>query len=92
MEKRARYVSLLVTNTPISKFYSRTSESQISSLGSGPSASLSSENPRCIWLFNCYCRGPEYGDMVGCDNPSCSHEWFHLSYLKLVSQPKSKYW
>ena len=32
----------------------------------------------------CYCQGLEYGDMVGCDNPSCPHEWFHLSCLKLV--------
>ena len=73
----------------IGKFYSRTSESQVPSQSSGPSASLSSgETDGCSAKTYCYCSGPEYGDMVGCDNPS----WFHLSCLKLVSQPKSKYW
>ena len=40
----------------------------------------------------CYCHSPEYGEMVGCDNPSCKHEWFHLGCLKLDCQPTSKYW
>ena len=35
----------------------------------------------------CYCQGPEEGDMVGCDNPSCEYEWFHLCCLKLASLP-----
>ena len=26
----------------------------------------------------CYCQGPEEGEMVGCDNPDCKYEWFHL--------------
>ena len=40
----------------------------------------------------CYCQGPGEGDMVGCDNPSCAYEWFHLRCLKLVSLPTSKHW
>lgn len=40
----------------------------------------------------CYCQRPEEGDMVGCDNPNCSHQWFHLSCLKLNSLPQCKYW
>ena len=40
----------------------------------------------------CYCQGPEEGDMVGCDNPSCTFQWFHLKCLKLKSLPQSKLW
>ena len=28
--------------------------------------------------------------MVGCDNPSCKYQWFHLNCLGLKSGPKSK--
>ena len=91
----------------IGKFYSRTSElvsvTQTPS-PSGPSCSVPLSEPGPSSSVPsvktdgdsaktyCYCQGPEYGDMVGCDNPSCLHEWFHLSCLKLVCQPKSKYW
>ncbi|KAI9224179.1 hypothetical protein BC828DRAFT_331977, partial [Blastocladiella britannica] len=27
----------------------------------------------------CYCHQPSYGSMIGCDNPSCTTEWFHFS-------------
>ena len=40
----------------------------------------------------CYCRGPDIGDMVGCDNAECSYKWFHLSCLKLQTFPKSSIW
>ena len=40
----------------------------------------------------CYCQRPEEGDMIGCDNPTCSYQWFHLSCLKLNSLPKCKHW
>ena len=40
----------------------------------------------------CYCQGPEEGDMVGCDNNSCTYQWFHLHCLKLKSHPQSKFW
>ncbi len=40
----------------------------------------------------CYCRGPEEGEMVGCDNPKCLYQWFHLECIGLKSLPQSKYW
>ena len=86
----------------IGKFYSRTSElvsvTQTPS-PSGPSCSVPLSEPGPSSSVPsvktdgdsaktyCYCQGPEYGDMVGCDNPSCLHEWFHLSCLKLVVNP-----
>ena len=34
-----------------------------------------------VW---CFCKqGKSYGDMIGCDNPQCAIQWFHLSCLKL---------
>ena len=40
----------------------------------------------------CYCKGPDEGDMVGCDNPDCSYQWFHLACLKSEKPPSTKYW
>ena len=45
----------------------------------------------CTEVF-CYCRGPEAGDMVGCDNKECMYKWFHLSCLNFKTFPKSKMW
>ena len=38
----------------------------------------------------CYCRRPEDGTMIGCDNPDCPIEWFHVECLKLPPKGKSK--
>ena len=91
----------------IGKFYSRTSElvsvpqtpppsgtlCPVSLSEPGPSSSVpSNEIDGDSTKTYCYCRGLEYGDMIGCDNPRCLHQWFHLSCLKLVCPPKSKYW
>ena len=38
----------------------------------------------------CYCRCSAYGEIVGCDNPTCTMEWFHFDCLKLDSKPKTK--
>jgi len=39
----------------------------------------------------CYCQKPSYGEMIGCDNPGCQYEWFHLSCLGLKSSPKGSW-
>lgn len=41
----------------------------------------SAENPYC------YCRGVDNGDMVACDEPGCSGEWFHLACTGLSHPP-----
>ena len=38
----------------------------------------------------CYCRGPEEGTMIACDNPDCPIEWFHTKCLRLHTLPKGK--
>ncbi|KAM0716669.1 hypothetical protein Q7P37_008114 [Cladosporium fusiforme] len=35
----------------------------------------------------CYCLRGSYGDMVGCDNPKCEREWFHLGCTDLAYMP-----
>lgn len=40
----------------------------------------------------CYCKGPESGTMIGCDNPVCPYQWFHLECLRLSAPPKKKTW
>lgn len=42
----------------------------------------------------CYCNEPEdeSRDMIGCDNPSCSIEWFHIDCLKIKSIPSGKWY
>ena len=40
----------------------------------------------------CYCRGPEEGTMIGCDNQNCKIEWYHLTCLRYTSAPKGKWY
>ena len=35
----------------------------------------------------CYCLRPEHGTMVGCDNPQCEREWFHLDCTEFKFKP-----
>lgn len=37
----------------------------------------------------CYCRQVSYGEMVGCDNPECSIEWFHFECVGLTASVSS---
>ena len=67
-----------------------------------PTTSTSSDNMQTtsesddgakVW---CFCKQDEpYGDMmIGCDNPACPIQWFHLSCLKLEQHqvPKGKWY
>ncbi|KAG5356683.1 Transcriptional regulatory protein [Yarrowia sp. E02] len=40
----------------------------------------------------CYCEQVSYGEMVACDGPQCSREWFHLPCLGLSSPPKGNWY
>ena len=39
----------------------------------------------------CYCRGPDEGKTVACDNEQCSIEWFHKKCLK-ITLPMGKWY
>ena len=40
----------------------------------------------------CYCRKPENEEMIACDYPGCSIEWFHITCLKLQVVPKGRWY
>ena len=40
--------------------------------------------------FWCLCGGPESGNMIACDNPSCPIEWFHFECLGLMDTQRWK--
>jgi hypothetical protein len=42
----------------------------------------------------CYCKQPEdiTEEWIGCDNPLCTIEWFHLRCLKMLSTPKGQWY
>ena len=56
----------------------------------GPDKDIGSEDDT-LW---CYCQRNVQEELVGCDNPTCKIQWFHLSCLQLtVSQlPKGKWY
>ena len=51
---------------------------------------LSENSNDCDQPRYCYCRGPEAGTMIGCDNPDCPIEWFHIECLQIRTIPKGK--
>lgn len=41
----------------------------------------------------CFCqRGDDYDDMIGCDNPSCVYEWYHLSCVGIETVPSGTWY
>ena len=39
----------------------------------------------------CYCCQPTYGNMILCDNQSCTIQWFHFDCLSIRAPPKGKW-
>jgi len=56
--------------------------------GSGNSSAGDDASDSTVQTF-CYCHGPEEGDMIACDNPKCTIEWFHIICLQM-ERPKGK--
>lgn len=40
----------------------------------------------------CFCRGPESGKMLACDDPECKYQWFHYTCIGITRAPKQKHW
>lgn len=38
----------------------------------------------------CYCNGVSYGEMIGCDNPTCTRQWFHYACVGITKEPNKK--
>lgn len=58
-------------------------------LESSKSAPLKENTPPKLY---CFCQKPESGDMIGCDEPKCSYQWFHMSCVKLKKGPKHSWY
>lgn len=39
----------------------------------------------------CICNKPSAGNMVGCDNPDCTIEWFHFECVGLTEEPQGEW-
>ena len=52
---------------------------------------LSENSNNCDQPRYCYCRGPEADTMIGCDNPDCPIEWFHIECLQIRTITKGKF-
>jgi len=40
----------------------------------------------------CYCNRVSFGEMIGCDDPECKYEWFHLECVGLKAVPEDDEW
>lgn len=40
----------------------------------------------------CYCNRVSFGEMIGCDDPECKYEWFHLECVGLNEVPDDDEW
>ena len=40
----------------------------------------------------CLCNQVSYGEMICCDNPTCSIEWFHYGCVGIAEAPKGKWY
>ncbi|KAI0807065.1 hypothetical protein C8Q74DRAFT_1225620 [Fomes fomentarius] len=40
----------------------------------------------------CFCNQVSYGEMIACDNPECTREWFHMGCVGLTRIPKGKWY
>ena len=75
----------------LGKFFSRPPLNQVSHAQAEVGSQVKASTDGTSQTF-CYCEGPDEGQMVGCDNPDCQYQWFHLECLGLKSEPKSKHW
>ncbi|KAF9478668.1 hypothetical protein BDN70DRAFT_835664 [Pholiota conissans] len=40
----------------------------------------------------CFCHKQSYGDMIGCDNPDCPYQWFHISCVGVKTPLPDKWY
>ena len=38
--------------------------------------------------FYCFCKEPDSGNMLGCENDNCPHEWYHPKCLGILEMPE----
>ena len=85
----------------LGRWYTRSS-TPVSQVPETSQVTLAPHHPKAAYqcaktdtqLF-CYCQAPEdhsRDDWIGCNNPNCAFEWFHLGCLNLLRIPKQETW
>ena len=98
VRKAKKFFEIGILPELLGRWFSRPPEQIMSSL-SAPSdlpphssCETASTSSHGTSLKYCYCQEGKHGKMVGCDNPGCPYQWFHLECLRLKSLPRSKSW
>ncbi len=79
------FFNLCILPELVGRWYSRP-------ISSGNVAINSPEPSSDMIKVYCYCKQPEdERQMIACDNPACSIEWFHVDCLKIKTVPKGKW-
>ena len=86
VEKAKHFFTVCLLLEILGKWYTRPA---VSSGTNQSNQSNSSDNE--VGQY-CYCRGPDEGTMIACDNTDCKIEWFHTKCLKLQSIPRGKWY
>lgn len=96
VDKATHFFNTCVLPEMLGKWYTRPSNSCVSIAEAAVSRTQNtppkSSNVDDYLKLYCYCRQPEDGikDMIACDNPECSIEWFHTECLRMKRIPKGK--
>ena len=94
--KAKNFLEIGILPELLGRWFSRPPEQITSSLSTPsdlpPHSSFETASSHDTCLKYCYCQEGEHGQMVGCDNPDCPYQWFHLECLRLKSVPRSKSW
>lgn len=89
--KASHFFKTCILPELLGKWYTRSNKIYAIAFDSATSSTACSE-PNSKQLYYCYCKGPEEGEMIACDNTDCQIEWFHLDCLKIHSVPKGKWY
>ncbi len=85
IKKSSEFFNLCILPELVGRWYSRP-------ISSGNVAINSPEPSSDMIKVYCYCKQPEdERQMIACDNPACSIEWFHVDCLKIKTVPKGKW-
>ena len=56
------------------------------------SAAAASSNPSDKLYCVCQCPHDDVSEMIGCDNPDCTVEWFHFECMGIMIPPEGKWY
>ena len=90
LKKAKKFFSICILPELLEKWYTRPSPLPPSQhTGDADELMDDDEDERGPW---CYCQTEiEGGKLIGCDNPKCKIQWFHMTCLQLDIAPKGNW-